>query len=363
MIKEKVAGYRVSYAQNREDIILAAFFENVEKGFYVDIGANDPEVDSVTKYFYMRGWMGINCEPQVRHIRALKEHRPRDINLNIGVGSKKGELILRQYEGDGLSTFSDDMKADYSEDPTAVTDSFIDMPVEIKTLSDILKENSVETIHFMKIDVEGFEHEVLKGNDWSTYRPEVICIESNHITDDWHAFMDNNDYKVAFFDGLNEYLVDAHKPEIAERFSYVDSIVLGQPAIGRLVAQMVVEKDELIRQLTGDLEGARHDLQSQINHSQYLQQELDQIISLKQHIKIYAHKQLHATSVKVEHKLQARKGFISDIPDDEGDTLERAKASDLRNLNIYNGVFSSNMALKNYRRVKSVVKRAIRTKQ
>jgi len=85
---------------------------------------------------------------------------------------------------------------------------------------------------------------------------------------------------------------------------------------------------------------------SQINHSQHLQQELDQIISLKQHIKKYTNKQLHVISTKIEQKLQARKGFISDIPDDDGDILERAKASDLRNLSIYNGVFSNNMALK-----------------
>ena len=44
----------VSYSQNREDIILSAFFGNIDKGFYVDVGAFYPDIDSVTKYFYDR---------------------------------------------------------------------------------------------------------------------------------------------------------------------------------------------------------------------------------------------------------------------------------------------------------------------
>jgi FkbM family methyltransferase len=359
MIKEKISGYRVSFAQNREDIILASFFENTKKGFYVDVGANDPEVDSVTKYFYMRGWSGINLEPQAVHYRALKEHRPRDINLNVGVGSEKGELSLRQYEGDGLSTFSEDMKYDYIKESTPLTNNFIDTPIAIKTLETILGECNVNIIQFMKIDVEGFEYEVLKGNNWNIYRPEVICIESNHITNDWHAFMKKQDYNVAFFDGLNEYLVDARKPEVAARFSYVDSMILGEPFINRPVAQLLNNKDELLQMLTGDLESVRHDLRSQINHSLYLQQELDQIISLKQHIKKYTNKQLRMINTKIEQKIQARQKFISDIPNDVGDVLDRAKASDLRNLNNYNGVFSSNRSLKQYRQIKYVAKRML----
>ena len=42
----------ISYAQNFEDVILWRALKHVEAGRYIDIGANDPEKDSVTKVFY-----------------------------------------------------------------------------------------------------------------------------------------------------------------------------------------------------------------------------------------------------------------------------------------------------------------------
>lgn len=53
----------ISYSQNFEDIILWRALKNIENGFYIDVGANDPVVHSVTKLFYENGWRGINCEP------------------------------------------------------------------------------------------------------------------------------------------------------------------------------------------------------------------------------------------------------------------------------------------------------------
>jgi len=52
-----------SYAQNFEDVMLWRALKHVEKGFYVDIGAQDPLVDSVSLAFYEHGWRGVNVEP------------------------------------------------------------------------------------------------------------------------------------------------------------------------------------------------------------------------------------------------------------------------------------------------------------
>ena len=48
----------VSYAQNFEDVMLWRALKHVENGFYVDIGAQDPLVDSVSLAFYEHGWQG-----------------------------------------------------------------------------------------------------------------------------------------------------------------------------------------------------------------------------------------------------------------------------------------------------------------
>lgn len=61
----------VSYAQNFEDVMLWRALGHIENGFYVDIGAQHPTIDSVSKAFYERGWSGINVEPVDAYIALL----------------------------------------------------------------------------------------------------------------------------------------------------------------------------------------------------------------------------------------------------------------------------------------------------
>jgi hypothetical protein len=44
----------VSYAQNFEDVMLWRALRDIKGGFYIDVGANSPGMDSVTKAFYDR---------------------------------------------------------------------------------------------------------------------------------------------------------------------------------------------------------------------------------------------------------------------------------------------------------------------
>jgi FkbM family methyltransferase len=222
--------YKVYYAQNREDVILSAFFDEDEKGFYVDVGANDPNIDSVTKLFYLKGWSGINIEPIRRLHAALEKERPRDLNLNIGVGAKESSQPFREYIGaDGLSTFSDAMKEEYSLS-SEKQKKYDEYEVKVLTLKRIFQDNKVKTIQFMKVDVEGYEYEVLRGNDWKLYRPEVICIESAHIKKDWHKLLESENYEQVFNDGLNDYFIDKNKRQRLDRFSYIKTM-LPEPVV------------------------------------------------------------------------------------------------------------------------------------
>jgi len=87
-LSKKLSNF-ISYSQFLEDLILFSIFYDVENGFYIDIGANDPNVISVTKSLYIRGWYGINIEPLPDRFRALVKYRKRDINLQIGAGKMK----------------------------------------------------------------------------------------------------------------------------------------------------------------------------------------------------------------------------------------------------------------------------------
>jgi len=190
------------YAQYNEDIVLQALLPDVKKGFYVDVGANHETYHSVTKYFYNKGWSGINIEPIPRLIAKFRKTRPRDANLQLAVSLRRSTLELRDYpEHDGLSTLSIDSK----KDPSKVALPHNDYLVEVDSLKNIFKNQKVKAIDFLKIDVEGYEFEVLKSNDWDKYRPTVICIEANHRIRDWVSYLEKKHYKRVIFDGLNEY--------------------------------------------------------------------------------------------------------------------------------------------------------------
>lgn len=94
-----------SYAQQWEDLILYVALQDVQKVFYIDIGANDPLDLSVTEAFYRMGGNGINVEPLRSKCELLQCKRPRDINLCVGVGNANGKLPFISA-GTG-STFSD----------------------------------------------------------------------------------------------------------------------------------------------------------------------------------------------------------------------------------------------------------------
>lgn len=240
----------VSYAQNREDLILQAFFADVQTGTYVDVGANHPIKHSVTKLFYQKGWRGIHVEPNESLCDLLRFDRPEDVVLNEGVSNKPGKLPFTEYANHGLSTFSPAMRDEYKGQRSVFTDTFREYEVPVRTLADIFATQRTKHIHFMKVDVEGYEYEVLEGNDWQTYRPELICIESNHIVRDWRPLLKAKGYKKVFNDGLNDYYLADESAQRATQFSYAKSLLESGEVVTLPVAQALF------------LAGTQHDLQN-----------------------------------------------------------------------------------------------------
>jgi len=138
-----------SYAQNFEDVMLARAFRG-EKGFYIDVGANDPDIDNVTRVFYERGWSGINIEPLVANMKALRKKRTRDINLEIAVGEKEGSITFYEVgKWHGYSTTDPAIVEQHRKDGLEV----IEHKVPVRKLSDVLDEHAKgKTIDFLKID-------------------------------------------------------------------------------------------------------------------------------------------------------------------------------------------------------------------
>ena len=265
--------FEIYYSQNREDLILKSFFPDLKNGFYVDVGAHDPEIFSVTKLFYDIGWKGINIEPQKQYYAKLMKERKRDINLNIALGSKKSEAILREYlDADGLSTMSTSIMKNYQKDKvfSRVTKKYTDYTIPVTTLESVLASHATgQEINFLKIDVEGLEKEVILGNNWHKYRPQVLCIESNHESEDWHKLLSSASYNKFFFDGLNEYFIaKEHYAKLSGKFDYV-ATALSKISINNIPFEMFAK--EMLK-MDKELKKLNTLVNNQENHTQLLQQ-------------------------------------------------------------------------------------------
>lgn len=213
-----------SYAQNFEDYLLWRAVGHVEQGFYVDVGANDPDTDSVSKAFAERGWRGIEVEPQRHLVERLLLKRPNATVVEAATGSAPGSGTLYRFTepGDGMSTFdlatAKRLKVQFGVD-------FEPVEVPIRTLTSILEEVAPVDIHWMKIDVEGFEAQTLSGLDLSRWRPWVISIEavtagnSESSHELWEDGVLAAGYDFALFDGLNRYYVSREHSEIKSSLS------------------------------------------------------------------------------------------------------------------------------------------------
>jgi len=236
--------YKISYAQNFEDLVLAGLLKNVSEGFYVDVGANHPELDSVTRIFYDRGWSGINVEPNEALFAELQAQRPRDINVRAAAASQPGTLTLRLYAGlDGLSTISREVQATYAT--TRPQGGFTDVQVPVQCLADLLATHRPSgDIHFLKVDVEGLELEVLLGNDWARYRPWVLCLERNQDQARLNAIgalISVHHYEPVFFDGINDFYVAQEQMALWHGFSYAGDIILNGVPVNYIFVRAMSE--------------------------------------------------------------------------------------------------------------------------
>src|SRR6478672_11439427 len=82
-----------SFAQNGEDVVLWRALGHLYHGRYVDVGANDPTDDSVTRAFYDRGWRGIAIEPVPEYAQRFRDQRSEDLVVEAAITARSGDAI------------------------------------------------------------------------------------------------------------------------------------------------------------------------------------------------------------------------------------------------------------------------------
>ena len=173
---------RISFAQQGEDLIMDQIVDElaIRRPTYLDIGAHEPILNNNTFLFYMLGSRGVLVEPNPVMVAKLREQRPGDTVLAVGVGvTNDAAADYFVTRGDGqLNTFSkqeaDELRRTHGAD---VIERVIRIP--------LVNVNQVLAEHFppggadvLSVDTEGLDLDILRSLDFSRFRPKIICAET-----------------------------------------------------------------------------------------------------------------------------------------------------------------------------------------
>ena len=233
----------ISYAQNFEDVMLWRALKDIKNGFYIDIGANHPIEDSVTKWFYDNGWTGINVEPEYKYFELLQKERKRDINLNLAVSSKLDEIELFKSNIRGWSSTNKDTLENLKNKDA------LEQIVKVKTitLDKIYQNYKLQNVHFLKIDVEGAEKDVLESFSFRK-KPWIIVIEATKpttmidVSQEWEYILLDNGYLYVYFDGINKYYILKEQKFLKKYFTYPPNV------FDEFVDSKIVDLDKRLNQ-------------------------------------------------------------------------------------------------------------------
>lgn len=156
--------------------LVAEFFDGRAKGFFVEVGANDPYLRSQTWHLEQAGWTGVLVEPQPDLVDKLTTMRKAKVFAAACSSPEDAGRTLPLHVAGPLSSLDRERMA-----PGAVPEAVID--VQVRTLDSILEEARAPVgFDFLSIDVEGHEIEVLRGFDIARWRPRLILLE-DHVSD------------------------------------------------------------------------------------------------------------------------------------------------------------------------------------
>lgn len=162
-----------AYLKNKKQFkeSLDFFAQFIKSGDLVfDIGAN---YGNKTKVFIRLNARVVAIEPQQECVRFLKSIYGNRIKVVAkGIADKEGVLDFYIAESSTLSTFSHNWIEDVikNRDNSNVSDKVLKMPVI--TIDKLIEEFGMPA--FIKIDVEGFELEALRG---LTYKTNYLSFE------------------------------------------------------------------------------------------------------------------------------------------------------------------------------------------
>jgi len=194
---------RTVYPYQVEDRLKAEFFGARRNGFFVEVGANEPQRGSQSWQFEQAGWNGVLVEPQPDLAENLRKVRRAHVVAAACSAPQNAGAAMTLYVSGPHSSLKPELAV-----TGVVAREAIAVPV--RTLDDILQEAGAPSpIDFVSIDVEGHEVEVLSGFDFSRWRPRLILVEDHVTSLATHRYLTRAGYRLFRRTGPNGWYAPA----------------------------------------------------------------------------------------------------------------------------------------------------------
>lgn len=196
---------RTVFPWQLENELKAAFFGQTRQGFFVEVGANQPQQGSQSWQFEQAGWRGVLVEPQPDLAERLRQARGAYVVAAACSSPANAGKTMTLHVLGPHSSLNPELAV------TGVTaESEIEVPV--RTLDQILVEAGAPTpIDFVSIDVEGHEVEVLSGFDLARWLPRLILVEDHVTSLATHRALIRGGYRLIRRTGPNGWYVPAQQ--------------------------------------------------------------------------------------------------------------------------------------------------------
>jgi hypothetical protein len=173
--------HKISYSFEGSDLIVASLLRNIQDGIYIDVGANHPEVQNNTRYFYELGWNGLAIDGNEEFEKLWNQKRPRDIFVSELISDVVKEVEFAIYPENTISSIDVSTIQRYSTRFT--NEEIIKKILSTNTLFNLKNKYFGEReIHLLSVDIEGEDLNCLVGANLDKWKPGVIVIETKNLS-------------------------------------------------------------------------------------------------------------------------------------------------------------------------------------